>query len=168
MHSFTTQARLLLGALLTVGLLTAGTTSAVAKPDADITREIVPGTSEYSKVAASNYGCNTAAQDLRCYGAIYYSPHNGAWGLSTDYKSATYANRRAYKECAKHSGSCRRVVTVRNACAALAVRYWSDGSVRNYAGGWDRRDKWTAARKAKANAGAGSRTRTYLCTTRYR
>lgn len=167
MHSLTTPARLLLGALLAVGLLTAGTTVAVAKPEAGTAREIVPGTSERSISAARGYGCNTAAQRLRCYGAIYYSPSTGAWGLSTNYGTKEYANRKAYNECRQHAGSCRRIITVLNSCGALAARYWSSGSLRNYNYGYDKYDKWDAVRDAKRRTGAGSKTVTYMCTTRY-
>ncbi|WP_109508709.1 DUF4189 domain-containing protein [Nocardioides speluncae] len=169
MHSLTTPARVLVGALLAIGLIVAGTTTAIAKPDAGTNREIVPGTSERSTRVASSYGCNTSAPPhrLACYGAIYYSPSRDAVGFSTDYRNATYANRRAYKECAKHSGTCRRITTFRNTCAALALVY-SGGQVVSWGYGKNYYNEWDAVRRAKKEAGPGAQTRGRACTSRYR
>lgn len=167
MHSLTTPARVLIGVLLAIGLLATSTSSALARSTDDEASKRVPGTAEHAGRVASGYGCNTSAQSLRCYGAIYYSAARDAVGYSTDYSTSTYANRRAYRECSRYSSSCRRVITVRNACAALAVLYWSSGAVRRYDWGYSEKSQWVAVRRAKAKVGTGAKTRTYLCTTRY-
>jgi hypothetical protein len=56
------------------------------------------------------------------FGAIAFSPSDGAIGYSYGYPPREAAEGRAFDECLKNSsGDCRIVIWERNACAALAA-----------------------------------------------
>lgn len=57
------------------------------------------------------------------YGAIAYSQSTGISGSSYDYSSPSGAEARALRECesTSSSGDCNIVISVQNACAALAT-----------------------------------------------
>lgn len=178
MHSMTTPVRLVLGACLAAAIMVSGTMATTAA--ATTTTKVVPAAASDrdlgSQAAArgsvalrSAYGCNPSRRE-RCYGAIYYSPGHDAVGYSYDYKTGTYAKRKAKAQCVKYGSTygCRHLTTFWNSCAALAVTRWSTGEIRRYAWAYGYQDQWDAVRAAKKKAGTGSKTRTWVCTTRYR
>lgn len=102
------------------------------------------------------------------YGAISVSMADGAGGWSYDYGTKRAAKRAAQRSCKNRSdypGSCRKIVWVRNGCAAVVARYWSDGSIRRYAWGIGN-TKRQAINRAKAELNYLGRTNTWVCTTR--
>ena len=102
------------------------------------------------------------------YGAISVAMTDGAGGYSYDYgtkKSAKRAAQRACKNKSNYPSSCRKIVWVRNGCAAVVAKYWSDGSVRRYAWGIGS-TKRQAINRAKAELNYTGRTNTWVCTTR--
>ena len=60
-----------------------------------------------------------SAADL--FGAIAYSPSNGAHGWSKDHSSREAAERAALTACARHAQDCRSLVWFKNGCAAYAI-----------------------------------------------
>ena len=56
------------------------------------------------------------------YGSIAYSPSDGRWGYSYDYRSEGESVQVALNHCRKSGGrSCRTVLWFRNGCAAVAI-----------------------------------------------
>ena len=74
------------------------------------------------------YSAAACAADF--YGAIAYSPSDGARGWSFDYSSRAAAEQRAVSECSQHGRGCKVILWFRNACGALAI-----GS-NGYGSGW--------------------------------
>jgi hypothetical protein len=101
------------------------------------------------------------------YGAISISV-DAAWGVSYDYGTKAKAIKRAKVECKKHSdypGKCVNAVWVRNGCAAVSVKYNSEGFVSHY--GWAvNRFKGPAIRAAQHKCGNRCQKLTWVCTTR--
>jgi Domain of unknown function (DUF4189) len=65
-------------------------------------------------------GQSAKAQDM--FGAISYSPSDGADGYSYNYASRSAAEDRALSECRGYGGTdCQVLVWFRNACAAMAT-----------------------------------------------
>ncbi len=79
-------------------------------------------------VAFLAYSAGACGADY--YGAIAYSPSNGARGWSYDYATRGAAEQRAQSECAQHGSGCKVILWFRNACGALAI-----GS-NGYGSGW--------------------------------
>lgn len=101
------------------------------------------------------------AQDF--YGAIAYSPSNGAYGYSYDYESRARAETEAVRSCAQHGSGCRVAIWFRNACGAIAV-----GQRGGYGTGWAG-NRSGAEGTAVANCrtrDSGCRIRSWACTTR--
>lgn len=87
------------------------------------------------------------------YGAIAFSPRNGAFGYSYNYGTRDEAEARALRECRVRGGGCRLMVWFRNACGALAVG-------EGYAYGW----AWASSRgEARGRAMEECRARTRGC-----
>ncbi len=75
-------------------------------------------------------GQSAKAQDM--FGAISYSPSDGADGYSYNYASRGDAEDRALSECRGYGGTqCQILVWFRNACGAMATS--SSGA---YGSGW--------------------------------
>lgn len=91
------------------------------------------------------------------YGAIAFAPATGQWGWSRNYRTQSAAQGRALAECRAVSHGCRIVVTVRNACASLAMGNTGWGA------GWGN----TQAR-ANAEAMGACRRNSRGCSTRLR
>ena len=78
--------------------------------------------------AATGFSCPAAAQNrltvdpYSYYGSIAYSPSDGRWGYSYDYRSEGESVQVALNHCRKSGGrSCRTVLWFRNGCAAVAI-----------------------------------------------
>jgi hypothetical protein len=143
----TTSRVALASVLATLALLAGGlapaSASGSAEPDA-------------ARAAVRNY-----------YGAIALNIKNGYASYSYDYRTKRKAIYVAYHRCRAKSGApsyCRKVVWVRNYCAATVVRWTSDGSIYRYAWGGGR-TKRKAIRAAHAKL-SNARLRVWVCTTR--
>lgn len=101
------------------------------------------------------------------FGAISLAFRGGAVGYSYDYRTKRAALRALYRKCrsaSSYPGSCRKIVWVRNGCAALAVR-WQGSNIARY--GWGvARTRRAAYRTALNKCGARCVKRVYVCTTR--
>lgn len=152
MHTLTTSARVVLVALLAAVLVASGTAATgAAKPDptAGITAE--KGAIGPENARAGDY-----------YGALYYDVNKDVYGWSSRKSTSRAANRAAYNDCKRNARSCRRVLTLRNSCAGLAVRY-SNGRVVEAAWGYHPKSHWTALRNARTKVGADAYSRTKFC-----
>lgn len=98
------------------------------------------------------------------YGAIAVNVKTAAYGWANNYKSKSAAEKAAMANCRKYpSGSnCQIKMWVRNACAAIAWRTWSDGRFR-WGTSWAT-TKAKAEAQAKKLVGSGAKTRTAFCT----
>lgn len=137
------------GALLTLTPLATGTAGA-----ADPTHGPADATATASK--ARNY-----------WGAIAIS-RDAAWGVAYDHRSKSGALKAAQRRCKSHSsepGQCRKVGWVRNACGAVAVKYYDSGAVRRYKFGYGQTKN---AAKSRARRNFGGDILTWVCTTRPR
>jgi Domain of unknown function (DUF4189) len=106
-----------------------------------------------------------ADQRVNRYAAIHISPRNGIIGEAWRWPSRTGANRAAHRACVNASPYvCKKVVWVRNGCAAVAVRWRGDRVVR-WAGRWDdsRRDAIRKALRACKSDGRNCRKRASVC-----
>ena len=65
--------------------------------------------------------CLNQCRNAPNYGAIAYAEHNGAYGFSYHYHSATEANQRALSDCMAHGADCKVVISFSETCAALAA-----------------------------------------------
>lgn len=106
------------------------------------------------------------------YGSIAFNPLTLAVGYSNDASSMYWAKRGGMNRCQRYSKAwqCRTVVSVRNGCASLAIKYDSKGRPVRYATAYGRYKDSTIslARKRAGKYGMSNvRTRAYLCTTRY-
>lgn len=102
------------------------------------------------------------------YGAVALSFRDDVSGLARNYAHKTKAIDAALRACeqaAEHSASCHKIVWVRHGCAAVAVRYRSDGTVSRYGWGIGRRRR-TAVHRAERFVGSGAVLHTWLCTKR--
>lgn len=140
---------------------------------ADVTKPAAP----VANVAGAKKGVSlvgaeapdTTAQNYttgRYYGAISLAS-DAAVGYSYDYSTKTKALNAAQKACKRASrrdSTCRKIVWVRNGCAAVAIK-WNGRQVTRY--GWAVRDSKNAAIKAaKSKCGKTCIVRAYTCTTR--
>jgi len=111
-------------------------------------------------LATSLFAGEAAAQNN--YGAIAYSPGNGAHGWSMDYPTREAAENVALQNCRKHAGDCTVPIWFRNACGALAV------GPNGYGSGWGT-DRGIAERYALQTCrkhSRGCQIRRWVCTTR--
>lgn len=120
--------------------------------------------------AAASAAPSSAVESRSAYyfGAISLSVADGAYGYSYDYPTRAGAQRRAHRGCtnkSRYPGYCRKVVWVRNGCAAVVVKWNANGSIRRYNWGVAYTRK-RAVKLAHRNMPAGSRMRVAVCTTR--
>lgn len=108
------------------------------------------------------------------YGAMSLNTRTLAVGMYNDASTRSGAERMALKRCQqwRSPSYCKKVVWVRNGCAAIAIKYDSKNRPVRYASAYGSQ-KWPTVRLAKKRAqgpsSAGTvKTRGYLCTTRYR
>lgn len=154
MNTIRVQARLVLCALIATVLVASGTAAAgAANPD----RPPSAGTTAEKGALGP---ANARPGDFR--GAIYYDASRDVYGWSSRKGSYRGANRAAYNDCKRNARNCRRVITIRNSCAALAVRY-SNGRVVEAAWGYHPTNYRTAVRNARRKIGDGAYTRAKLC-----
>lgn len=133
----------------------AGPANAAVAQDSSATRD--------SSASARNY-----------YGAMALNIRTLSVGQYNDAGTRDGAERMALKRCKLNrlSSYCRKVVWVRNGCAAIAVKYDSKNRPVRYASAYGSQ-KWPTVRLAKKRAQGSSsagtvKTRAYLCTTRPR
>lgn len=116
---------------------------------------------------------STAPFGRRLYfGAISVNILTWGYGYSYDYRTKYRAQQRAQRACINHSGKywryCRKVVWVRNGCAA-ADGQWQRGTGRMIRLSWGIGfTKRIAKRRAYAKLYQPKRNITWVCTTRYR
>lgn len=102
------------------------------------------------------------------FAAIAVEVPKGAYGYGFNYDSRSAAETRALDECelfAQRPENCRKVVWVRNGCAAVAVIRRENGNIRRMAWGIAN-GKRQAIQRAKDAAGQGSRLLVWVCTDR--
>lgn len=145
-----------------VGAATALTATTFAGPANAAVAQDSSATQE-SSASARNY-----------YGAMALNTRTLAVGYYYDARTRSGAEKMALARCKNYqSGSyCRKVVWVRNGCAAIAVKYDSKNRPVRYASAYGNQ-KWPTVRLAKKRAQGSSsagtvRTRGYVCTTRSR
>ena len=73
-------------------------------------------------------GSATYAEGTAIYGAVAYSEKNGAWGMSSPFPDEQSATENALGFCSKYGAECKIVLTVQNACAAVAMGYKNEVS----------------------------------------
>lgn len=102
------------------------------------------------------------------YAAISLNMVDGAYGYAYDYSNADAAISASQYKCkagTSYTSRCRPLVWVRNGCAAVSVRWNSDGTVARW-GAAHRTSKNSAISAANSNCGSGCSTRAWVCTTR--
>ena len=100
------------------------------------------------------------AADL--FGAIAYSPTNGAHGWAKDHPSRAAAQKAARAACSKHAADCKAVLWFKNGCGALSV------SEKVYGWGWGTTQKLADTEAIKAcskHAPQGCKVSLQVCTT---
>lgn len=115
---------------------------------------------------------DTAASRTYYYGAIALNTRTLAVGLRNDARSQYWAERGAKNRCMQYSWKsyCKNVVWVRNGCAAVAIKYDSKGRPVRYATAYGKyKDSTLLLARKRAGLGStkGTKTRAWLCTTRY-
>lgn len=136
-----------LAALLTTTLAAAPTSSA-----APATKAPAASPDVAAKTAQRAAGCRRV-----CYGSIAVNTKTGYWAYATNYASKSKAISSAKKRCNNASdnvGVCRKAVWVRNACMAVAYRFYN-GELVEWQGRWDNRLKAAKAKAKKAVRGPG-------------
>lgn len=162
-------ATLIAAALLAETALT--TTPAVASaPAARATAStVVPASApDHSGSARPVPGAPLARRHF-FYGAISVSP-DWAAGWAYDYRTKARALRASLRACKRHSnypGSCRKIVWVRNGCAAVAAKW--DPSTHfitriSWGIGFTKRK---AIHRAKRKLSVPKRTVAWVCTSRF-
>lgn len=116
---------------------------------------------------------DSSASARSYYGAIALNTRTLSVGTYNDAKTQAGAEKLALLRCkSRTSGSyCKKVVWVRNGCAAIAIKYDSKNRPVRYASAYGKYKDSTIAlakKRAKGPTSNGTiKTRVYLCTTRY-
>lgn len=156
-----------LGAAALAGTLAAPAGAAVAQP---------PGSAAASPAATSSEGVAgagvKAAARRNYYGAIAINTKTLARGYTIDAKTKYWAERGAMNRCKSYQKKqyCKKVVWVRNGCAAVAIKYDSKNRPVRYASAYGKYKQSTidlARKRAGLGSPKGTRTHIWLCTTRY-
>jgi Domain of unknown function (DUF4189) len=112
----------------------------------------------------SLFVAESPAQASDRYGAIAYSPRDGADGYGYNFSTRAAAESRALSECIRYGGSgCRVVIWFRNACAALAIN-----PAGAFGSGWavTSRLAESIALESCGQRGANCRIKRWVCTDR--
>lgn len=171
MLSLTTNLRvaatLVVAAVLALTGLTATSVAAAATPATRHT--VLPARAPDLAGAARPVTADPLGRRVRYFGAISVS-RDWAAGWAYDYRTRHRAVRASLHNCkirSNYPGSCRKIVWVRNGCAAVAAK-WSPTT------GFITRVSWgiaytkrKAIRRAKAKLSAPKRTVAWVCTTRF-
>lgn len=156
-------------ATLAAAAMTAGLAGGLAAPaQAAPAQAVSAPTASVASLAAAD----SARSARSYYGAIALNTRTLAVGYTYNTSTRYWAERGAKNRCKKYSWKnyCKNVVWVRNGCASVAVKYDSKGRPVRYHSAYGKY-KWSTINLARKRAGLGStkgtKTRAYVCTTRY-
>jgi len=115
--------------------------------------------------SASAAESNQVSAQRNYFGAISVAS-DGAYGYSYDYGTKKKALKKSFKSCKRYSnypGTCKKIVWVRNGCAAVNVKYNRSGYVKRVK--WGVAGSRVAAKRA-ARRNFGGKFLASVCTSR--
>lgn len=140
MNTIRVQARLLLGALIAAVLaltLVPATSSAApadsAKPSTAVKTERLAATAKTAPATAPAVDARRDCYVPNCYGAISMNMRTLKTFGGYNYGTRHNAERSQYKRCtrsASNPANCKKIVWVRNGCAAVAVKPRTGGGYK--------------------------------------